>query len=118
MDIWVTKVLAAIAIVVEIGIGVIISFAVLETLVRVAKVFLTQRRSAEKLKDEIRLNLGRWLALSLELALAADILRSIIAPTWQEIGQLAAIIALRTLLNYFLAKEIEQASREEGYTAE
>lgn len=118
METWVTKILATIAIGIEIGVGVIISLAVLETIARVTKVFLVRRRSSEKLKEEIRLNLGRWLALSLELAVAADILRSIIAPTWEEIGQLAAIIALRTLLNYFLAKEIEQAVREEDYTAD
>ncbi|NJS16433.1 MAG: DUF1622 domain-containing protein, partial [Nostocaceae cyanobacterium CSU_2_110] len=54
--------------------------------------------------------LGKWLALSLEFALAADILRSTIAPSWDDIGKLAAIIALRTILNYFLSKEIEQAT--------
>jgi uncharacterized membrane protein len=33
----------------------------------------------------------------------------VIAPRWQEIGQLAAIAAIRTALNYFLAKDIESA---------
>ncbi|WP_374868430.1 DUF1622 domain-containing protein [Pelatocladus sp. BLCC-F211] len=55
-------------------------------------------------KERIRLSLGKSLTLSLEFALAADILRSVIAPTWDEIGKLAAIIALRTILNYFLSK--------------
>jgi uncharacterized membrane protein len=41
--------------------------------------------------------------------LAADILRTAIAPTWEEIGKLAAIAALRTLLNYFLEREIRTA---------
>lgn len=36
------------------------------------------------------------LALALEFELAADILRTAIAPTWNEIGQFAAIIVLRT----------------------
>jgi uncharacterized membrane protein len=58
----------------------------------------------------VRLALGRWLALGLEFALAADILRTAIAPTWHDVGQLAAIAALRTMLNFFLAKEI---AREE-----
>jgi uncharacterized membrane protein len=63
-------------------------------------------------KERIRLRLGRWLALALEFELAADILRTAIAPTWNEIGQLAAIIVLRTVLNYFLEKEIENAVRK------
>ncbi|MBA3963570.1 MAG: DUF1622 domain-containing protein [Chthoniobacterales bacterium] len=36
-------------------------------------------------------------------------LRTAIAPTWNEIGQLAAIVVLRTALNYFLQQEIDKA---------
>jgi uncharacterized membrane protein len=59
-----------------------------------------------------RITLGQWLALALELALAADIVRSVVAPTWDEIGKLAAIATLRTVLNYFLEREIESAPVE------
>lgn len=48
-----------------------------------------------------------WLALSLEFALAADIADTVIAPTWDEIGQLAAIAAIRTVLNLFLERDLE-----------
>ena len=48
-----------------------------------------------------------WLALALEFALAADIAETAIAPTWDEIGQLAAIAAIRTALNYFLERDLE-----------
>jgi len=48
---------------------------------------------------EIRLTLGRSLAIALELLLGADILKTAISPTWNEIGQLAAIATLRTALN-------------------
>ena len=58
--------------------------------------------------QQTRLDLGRALALSLELLLAADIVRTAIAPTWEEIGQLAAIVAIRTVLNFFLQREINQ----------
>lgn len=61
-------------------------------------------------KEEVRLRLGRWLAVALEFELAADILRTAIAPTWNEIGQLAAIAVLRTGLNYFLQQEIDKAA--------
>lgn len=60
-------------------------------------------------KDEIRLSLGRSLALALEFELGADILKTAVAPTWNDIGQLAAIADLRTALNYFLERELEQA---------
>ena len=64
-------------------------------------------------RSGVRLRLARWLAVALEFTLAADILRTAIAPSWEEIGKLAAISALRTLLNYFLQWEIETAARHE-----
>jgi len=60
----------------------------------------------------IRLELGRFLALGLEFQLAGDVLRTAIAPTFEEIGQLAAVAAIRTALNYFLAREIREEREE------
>ena len=65
-------------------------------------------------KEKVRLRLGRWLAVALEFELAADVLRTAVAPTWDEIGQLAAIVVLRTLLNYFLQKEIDKAEARDA----
>lgn len=61
--------------------------------------------------ERLRLGLGRSLALALEFLLAADIVRTAVAPTWEEIGQLAAIVAIRTALNFFLQREIAQEAR-------
>jgi uncharacterized membrane protein len=60
----------------------------------------------------VRLGLGRYLALGLEFQLAADLLKTAVAPTFEQIGQLAAIAAIRTALNYFLRKEIEEEARQ------
>ncbi len=60
----------------------------------------------------VRLSLGRYLVLGLEFQLASDILSTAIAPTFEEIGQLAAIAAIRTVLNYFLRKELEAERME------
>jgi uncharacterized membrane protein len=54
------------------------------------------------------IRLGSWLLLGLEFALAADIVRTAISPTWVELGQLAAIAGIRTVLNYFLERDIEK----------
>lgn len=63
----------------------------------------------------IRLGFGRYLVLGLEFQLASDILSTAVAPTFEDIGKLGAIAAIRTLLNYFLGKEIaaERAEVEE-----
>lgn len=54
----------------------------------------------------IRLAFARYLTLALELQLAADILSTSVAPTWDRIGKLAAIAVIRTALNYFLTQEL------------
>jgi uncharacterized membrane protein len=59
----------------------------------------------------VRLSFARYLTLALELQLAADILSTSVAPTWERIGKLAAIAIIRTALNYFLNREMEQESR-------
>ena len=55
-----------------------------------------------------RFILARYLALALEFQLAADVLETAIAPEWTKIGQLAAIGAIRTALNYFLSRELRE----------
>ena len=59
--------------------------------------------------EHLRLDLGRSLALALEFLLGADILRTAVEPTWDEIARLAAIAAIRTALNFFLERELEAA---------
>lgn len=49
-----------------------------------------------------------WIALALEFALAADICRTAIAPSWDDIGRLGAIAAIRTALNYFLERDLAE----------
>lgn len=56
---------------------------------------------------ESRYHLGHSLSLALEFLIGADILRTAISPTWQDIGQLAAVVGIRTVLNFFLMKELK-----------
>ncbi len=58
--------------------------------------------------SDIRLHLGRYLTLGLEFQLGADILSTAVSPTFEEVQLLAAIVVIRTVLNYFLSKELER----------
>ncbi len=58
--------------------------------------------------NRIRLTLARYLALALEFQLGADILSTAVAPSWDQIGKLGAIAIIRTALNYFLTREMQQ----------
>jgi len=62
----------------------------------------------------VRLFLARFLTLGLEFQLASDVLRTAIAPTFDELGKLAAVAAIRTALNFFLAREMAQERRALG----
>jgi uncharacterized membrane protein len=59
----------------------------------------------------VRLGLGRFLALGLEFQLASDLLRTAVAPSFDQIGKLAAVAAIRTALNFFLARELREERR-------
>ena len=106
---------------VEAAAGIIIALAALQAMMRIVPVFFYKADPTsnphELQTEQIRLTLGRWLALALEFELGADILRTAITPTWAEIGQLASIAAIRTLLNYFLQKEIDRAAEHSARTA-
>ena len=56
----------------------------------------------------IKNDLGAYVLFSLEILIAADIVESIIKPTFEDIGKLAALVVIRTVISYFLGKEIDQ----------
>lgn len=94
--------------------ALVIGLAVLQATFQALRLFSARPAQPEDAKIEVRLRLGRWLSLALEFELAADILRTAIAPSWDEIGKLAAIVVLRTLLNYFLEREIQTSAGKTG----
>ena len=73
---------------------------------------IVRRRSDAHRFVEVRLGLGRYLALGLEFQLAGDVLRTAIAPTLDELGVLAAVAAIRTALNFFLNREIREEQQQ------
>jgi uncharacterized membrane protein len=96
--------------------AVIIGIGIILAIYRLALHF-KEEQSADF--NHIRLTLGKFLVLALEFQVAADILSTAIAPNWEQIGKLAAVAAIRTVLNYFLTKELEnERRREENSKAE
>jgi uncharacterized membrane protein len=53
------------------------------------------------------LDFARWIVAALTFQLAADIVSTSFSPTWEEVGRLAAIAAIRTFLSFFLDREFE-----------
>lgn len=93
-----------VAVVSLLGLGVI-----LWGVVMVVKDFLFEFFSDDPQgKRRMRQKLGSYLILGLEFFIAADIIRTITRPDWNDIGMLAAIIAIRTVLSYFLGMELKE----------
>jgi uncharacterized membrane protein len=58
------------------------------------------------LYNRVRFEFSGYLVMALEFELASDILGTLISPSWDQLGRLAVIAAIRTFLSYFLQREI------------
>jgi uncharacterized membrane protein len=87
----------------------VVGFGVLATTYRYVLTLVGIRKYTY---NEIRLYLGGYLVLGLEFQLGADILSTAVAPSLDDVILLGAIATIRTVLNYFLSKELERERRE------
>ena len=71
--------------------------------------FSTEKKNYVSGNEAIRQRLGAHLLLGLEIFIAADIISSIVSPSWNKVGILAAIVAIRTVLSSFLRMEVRQS---------
>jgi uncharacterized membrane protein len=110
LEAWLKVIIGYLAAVAEIAAAVVIGGAIVRgSTSYIRQLFL--RKQPLDATEVIRLQLGRVLALGLEFTVASDILRTAVAPTRQDILNLGAIVLLRTLLNYFLEREIQQGEQ-------
>jgi uncharacterized membrane protein len=96
-----------VALTAELASVICIAIGMVETIWRTAAVLVRPRRAQPQTRREVWTRFAGWIVLALEFALAADIVRTAIAPTWDDIGRLAAIAVIRTGLNLFLERDIE-----------
>jgi uncharacterized membrane protein len=68
---------------------------------------------SERRSRAIWLRYGRWLVAGLTFQLAADIIETSITTEWEAVGRIAAIAVIRTFLNYFLDRDLEEVRRRE-----
>jgi uncharacterized membrane protein len=102
---------SVVALLIEAAAVVIVAYGSLEAFGRLVWMVVTPGATHGERKALWR-RFGMWLLLGLEFELAADIIGSVISPTWQDIGELGAIAVIRTFLNYFLEKDLEHTESE------
>ena len=67
----------------------------------------TDRMVVSKKNNYVKMYLGSYVLLSLEVLIASDIIETILNPSIEDILILAGIVVIRTAISYFLGKEIE-----------
>ncbi len=85
---------------------IVIFLGIVKSLIIFIKDALFKMSSAESFRES-RIELGHAFSLGLGFLIGASILNTTLAPTWNDIGQLASIIVLRTFLNFFMMREID-----------
>ena len=112
MEHWLSEISNHVALAIEAVAMVIIATSSLVALVRSARLMLGAHVSDHQ-ERAIWLRHARWLVGGLTFQLAADLVRSAIAPTWDDIGRLAAIALIRTFLNYFLERDVAEVAKRQ-----
>jgi uncharacterized membrane protein len=104
----------AAALLVETAAVLVVAFGAADAFVRLVALIVRPAAAGHGARKAVWRRFGTWLLLGLEFTLAADVIRSIVSPTWEDIGQLGAIAVIRTFLNYFLEHDLEKAAASEG----
>jgi uncharacterized membrane protein len=73
---------------------------------------LSMERKEIGLVEKVRLGLGHKIVFGLEFLIIADVLRTLINPAREELYKLGGIVLIRTILSYFISRELHQFHRE------
>jgi uncharacterized membrane protein len=102
---------------IAVGIGIVaallIIYGVILGAIEVVRAELkgvTTQQGKSEIFEEIRYDIGFHLLLGLEFLIAADIIRTIIRPSLEELAILGGLVAIRTVISYFLGKDIRRKS--------
>ena len=95
-----------------------IAAGAIEALAGIARLAV-QRGATNQDRRAVWLIFARWLVAGLTFQMAADVVNTSFVPTWDELGRLATIAAIRTFLSFFLDREVEDTRelQRHGVTA-
>jgi len=99
---------------IALGVGIagvlIVIWGILLAFVEIVRLEFMRTRKAFvcKKREYVRHHLGQYLLLGLEFLIAADIIHTVFKPTVQSLIILGAIVGIRTVISYFLTKELQE----------
>jgi uncharacterized membrane protein len=100
-----------VALAIELVAILVVAYGSILALIGVIRLVIRPASNAEK--RQVWMNYAQWLITGLTFQLAADIVSTTVAPTWDQIGRVAAIAAIRTLLTFFLDRDIEEIRKRD-----
>ncbi len=108
MEFGLAEVVEYVAVAIEVMAILIVAFASVEAFVRILR--LAFGSATEQYRRQTYVNYLRWLIGGLTFQLAADIIHTSVAPTWEDLGKVGAVAVIRTFLSYFVARDVREAT--------
>ena len=113
MDYSLLKTILSYAAVIISAVGVcVIVYGVISAIIELIQLETLRARKYNicKRREHIRQHFGSYLLFGLEILIAADVIHTVLDPTLHELAVLGIIVAIRTVLNVFLNRELNSSS--------
>jgi uncharacterized membrane protein len=116
MEEWLVQASRAAILVIDAMALLTIVFGTVEAFVSGVVMLATSRTGHER--RDVWLRYARWLVAGLTFQLAADIIETTITTSWDAVARVGAIAVIRTLLNYFLERDLDEVRARQVAGAE
>ncbi|HRO48554.1 MAG TPA: DUF1622 domain-containing protein [Hyphomicrobium sp.] len=115
MEEWLTELTRTAILLIDAMALLIIVYSTVEAFVSGCLVLLTSRKGHER--RDVWLRYARWLVAGLTFQLAADIIETSITTSWESVARVGAIALIRTMLNYFLERDLAEVRERQRENA-
>ena len=109
---WLTLIAFNVIMIIQIMALLVVTFGTIQAFIHSLRAMVNPSATGQHFHSGY-IQFARWLVAGLTFQLAADIIETAFAPSWDEIGQLAAISAIRAFVNFFLERDMEAQERRE-----
>lgn len=110
MEDWLSFVVAHVVTIIQVMALLVVAFGTLQAFAHSVRAMFRPSPGGRDFHEGY-VRFARWLIAGLTFQLAADIVQTAFAPGWDELGQLAAIAAIRAFINYFLEHDLAQQEK-------
>ena len=96
---------AHVSLLIELAAILLVAYGSAEAFFGVSRVMIIRAGTVQK--RAIWMRYAQWLIAGLTFQLAADVVGTTVAPSWTQIGRVAAVAVIRTFLTYFLDRDVD-----------